>query len=207
MKQWEIRVYFYLNTKQRVIKVFPNRPDQPDPKYTLSFITFYLRPLTWKFYVDLNKRCAKSGNMNDVDELLLKELKITEGICGWDIKDSNGNLVDVTKENIFNLDPKIVECMFQCYEQRSYMTNQERRNLSLNINKYYMSAISGSRRVAPPMEVIELSLMEKFGWTPDVIDAMDYKKIQEIFFTLNQREVSSEAAQEFKHKKNSKKHR
>jgi hypothetical protein len=205
MNHWEIKVYCYLNSKGTVIRAFTELPKEPNVKYSLSSVTFKMRPLTWAFYADLSRRCANKGNMNDVDELLMRELKITEGICDWDLKDDKGEKIAVNKENIFNLHPKIVEAMYSEYDQMSYMTEKDRRTLSLNINKYYMSAIGGSGRVAPPLEVIELSLMEKFRWTPDVIADIPYKKIQEIFFTLNQREVSSEAAQQFKNKKGSKK--
>ena len=61
-------------------------------------------------------------------------------------------------------------------------------------NKYYMSQFSGTGAVDAPLEVIEMSLMEKFNWTPQEIAKIPYKKIQEIFLILNQRDASSKAA-------------
>ena len=134
-----------------------------------------------------------------MDYLLMKEKKIIDGIIDWDIKDDKGNKVEVNKENIFNLHPMIVETLSNEYDELSYVSKKERRNVSLSINKYYLSTIAGAGQVATPPEVVELSLMEKFNWTPNVIDEIPYKKIQELFLILNQREISSENAQNFKH--------
>ena len=61
-----------------------------------------------------------------------------------------------------------------------------------------MSAMIGTGNVSTPLEIVEMTLMEKFGWTPMEIAQIPYKKIQEIFMVLNQREISSESAIEFK---------
>lgn len=195
---WKITIYFYVNAKNKIIKVFSQYPDKQDERYILKSIEFQMLPLTWGRYRELNQQCARKGNLNDIDYLMMKEKKIIDGIVDWDIKDKNGNKVEINKENIFNLNPMIVEALSEEYDKLSYISKKEKRNITLSINKYYLSSLAGSGQVATPPEIVELSLMEKFNWTPNVIDEIPYKKIQELFLILNQREVSSENAQNFK---------
>ena len=191
-------MFFYTNSKGRVIKVFTQCPEKKDEKYSLKSIEFKMRPLTWSLYRDLHKLCARNGNLNDIDYLMMKEKKIVEGIVAWDIKDDIGNKIEVNKENIFNLSPMIVEALSDKYDELSYVSKKESKSISLSINKYYLSTIAGTGQVSTPPEIVELSLMEKFNWTPSVIDEIPYKKIQEIFLILNQREISTENAQNFR---------
>jgi len=195
---WKITIYFYVNARGKVTKVFSKIPDKKDEKYALKSIEFTMRPLTWGVYRVLNRQCARNGNLNDIDYLMMKEKKIIDGIIDWDIKDDKGNKVEINKENIFNLHPMIVETLSNEYDELSYVSKKERRDVSLNVNKYYLSAIAGTGQVSTPPEIVELSLMEKFNWTPNDIEEIPYKKIQELFLILNQREISSENAENFK---------
>jgi hypothetical protein len=47
----------------------------------------------------------------------------------------------------------------------------------------------------PPPELVEVILMEKFYWLPKDIDNIKYKKIQEIFTVIRQREISTASGQ------------
>ena len=46
----------------------------------------------------------------------------------------------------------------------------------------------------PPQEVIEISLFDRFGWSPKDLDDLDYNRLQRIMVVLNQMEKSEEAA-------------
>jgi hypothetical protein len=61
-----------------------------------------------------------------------------------------------------------------------------------------MSQATGSGQVLAPPELIELDLMEKFGWTPAEISNIPYGKLQRIFIVMSQRDESREAAQQAK---------
>ena len=196
---WNITIYFNVNVKGKIIKVFTKCPEKKDKKYTLKSIEFKMRPLTWKLYRELNEQCARNGDLNDIDYLLMKEKKIIEGIIDWNIKNDKGEKVEINRENIFNLHPMIVETLSNKYDELSYVSKKQKKDLTLNVNKYYMSAIAGMGQVSTPPEIVELSLMEKFNWTPNAIGEMPYKKIQELFLVMNQREISSESAHNFKH--------
>ena len=50
--------------------------------------------------------------------------------------------------------------------------------------------------MTPPPEIIELSLMERFHWTPQEINAIPLKTLQRLFVVMNQREASDEAAKD-----------
>jgi len=196
---WEITIFFSVNSKNNVVRVFSEYPPVTKKNYQIKSIVFKMRPFTWQIYRDFSYQCARNGNLNDIDYLLMKEKKIVHGILDWNIVDENGKKVEITKENIFNLNPKIVELLCQQYDELSYITKKEKRNITLNVNKYYLSQVAGSGQVQSPPEIVELSLMEKFNWTPSEIDKIPYKKIQELFLVLNQREISSENAIKLKH--------
>ena len=46
----------------------------------------------------------------------------------------------------------------------------------------------------PPMEMIEISLYDRFGWTPEDVDKIDYGRLQRMMLVLKQMEMSEEAA-------------
>jgi len=52
-----------------------------------------------------------------------------------------------------------------------------------------------------PPEIIEITLMENFQWTPNQIDEIEYSRIQEYFMILNQRRITTQQKQEFEEKK------
>ena len=63
-----------------------------------------------------------------------------------------------------------------------------------------MSQATGSGQVLAPPELVELGLMEKFGWTPNEIAEIPYGKLQRLFIVMNQRDQSKEAALEAKNR-------
>ena len=42
--------------------------------------------------------------------------------------------------------------------------------------------------------MIEISLYDRFGWTPEDVDKMDYGRLQRMMLVLKQTELSTEAA-------------
>ena len=64
----------------------------------------------------------------------------------------------------------------------------------LEVDKYVKASSKGQRNVSPPQEMVEISLMEKFGWDPETIDRIPMKRLQKIFVVMNQRDASSEDA-------------
>lgn len=49
-----------------------------------------------------------------------------------------------------------------------------------------------SQNYPPPQEVIEISLYDRFHWTPEDVDNIEYKRLQRIMVTLKQMEISEE---------------
>lgn len=45
----------------------------------------------------------------------------------------------------------------------------------------------------PPPELIEISLFDRFGWSPEDVDKIDYGRLQRIMVALKQMERSEEA--------------
>ena len=71
---------------------------------------------------------------------------------------------------------------------------------------YIRSTSQGKKHISPPPEIIELSLMERFHWTPKQIDEIPLKTLQRLFTVMNQREASEEDAQRQLLKKHAEKH-
>jgi hypothetical protein len=63
------------------------------------------------------------------------------------------------------------------------------------VHSYYFSQIVGGKTAYAPPELIEIGLMEKFGWTPNQIAEIPFGKLQRLFVVMEQKERSMEDAQ------------
>lgn len=59
-----------------------------------------------------------------------------------------------------------------------------------------MSQAQGNTNASAPPEVIEISLMERFHWTPQQIDEIPIGRLQRIFAAMDQQGMSQAAAQQ-----------
>jgi hypothetical protein len=59
-----------------------------------------------------------------------------------------------------------------------------------------MSRAQGNKMANAPRELVDIGLMERFGWTPAEIDAVPLGRLQRLFVAMEQREQSQIAARE-----------
>ena len=59
-----------------------------------------------------------------------------------------------------------------------------------------MSQAQGNTNASAPPEIIEISLMERFNWTPQQIDEIPIGRLQRIFAAMDQQGMSQAAAQQ-----------
>jgi len=59
-----------------------------------------------------------------------------------------------------------------------------------------MARAQGNRMASAPRELVDIGLMERFGWTPAQIDEIPLGRLQRIFVAMEQREQSQIAARE-----------
>jgi hypothetical protein len=193
-----IVIYYKIGKSNTSIKVetdFNKIPEKEQKKF--KTVTFKMRQITWQISNNLMRKCQyrnQQTGADDIDWIGLKEEKLKQIIISWDYKDSNGKDVPVTNEAIMKLHPLVAEEVLQQYDLESYLSNVEKKNLVLEVDKYVRSSSKGQQGVTPPPEIIELSLMEKFGWTPEQIDAIPMKRLQRLFVVMNQRDASAEEA-------------
>jgi hypothetical protein len=57
-----------------------------------------------------------------------------------------------------------------------------------------MARAQGNTMANAPQELVDIGLMERFGWTPNQIDEIPLGRLQRIFVTMEQREQSKQAA-------------
>lgn len=57
-----------------------------------------------------------------------------------------------------------------------------------------MARAQGNMQTSAPQELVDIGLMERFGWTPMEIDAIPLGRLQRIFVAMEQREQSKIAA-------------
>jgi len=67
-----------------------------------------------------------------------------------------------------------------------------------SIHRYYVAG--DDEEVEIPPEVVEITLMENFHWTPNQIDEIPFVRIQEYFMILNQKRITLEQKTEFAEK-------
>ena len=68
-------------------------------------------------------------------------------------------------------------------------------------HSYFFASSAGGESTGNaevPPEVLEIMLMERFNWTPMEIDQIPVRKLRTMLAILNQRRVSSAAAEEIK---------
>lgn len=67
----------------------------------------------------------------------------------------------------------------------------------LAVDRYIKSQHGRSKTShPPPTELIEISLYDRFGWTPEDVDKIDYGRLQRIMVALNQMEKSEQGIRE-----------
>jgi len=66
----------------------------------------------------------------------------------------------------------------------------------MEVDQYIRSTSKGQSNVTAPEELVEISLMERFHWTPDVIHNLPMKYLQRLFVVMSQRDASAEQSME-----------
>ena len=169
-------------------------PEKQRSKY--KTVTFKLRPLTWKLSNELKHKSMRLDPVfggEEVDWILYKENKLKAVMEDWDYVDESGVKVPITDDAIFRMHPTIAEALLSQYDKESYMNETERKDLILEVDRYVKSSTKGQKSSAP-QELVEISLFEKFHWTPEDVDRIPMKRLQKIFVVMNQRDASSEEA-------------
>ncbi len=64
-----------------------------------------------------------------------------------------------------------------------------------------MAKAHGNSSAVAPKELVDIGLMERFGWTPNEIDEISLGRLQRIFVAMEQQEQSKQAALEIESKK------
>jgi hypothetical protein len=178
-------------------------PEEHRDKYKL--VRFFMKPLTWKLHTDLIRKATylrkfkgmkgkgMGGSVEEIDWCLYRQNKALLTIDSWNIVDDNGEKVEVNDETIMSMNPTVLERLLDRYDSEVMVSKEREKTLILKTFKYYNATNSGNGAVEAPPEVVELSLMEKFNWTPQQISEIPYHKIQELFIILSQRDKSQSA--------------
>jgi hypothetical protein len=181
-------------------------PKSQEDEWTL--VRFFMKPLTWKLHTDLiraatiAKRVKSMGGkgkgtmVDEIDWSLYRQNKALLSIDSWNIVDEDGNKIPVSDDAIMSMHPDVLERLLDRYDSTVLVTKARERALMMKTFKYYQSVYGGSGNVEAPPEVVELSLMEKFHWTPQQIAEIPYRKIQELFIILNQRDNTQSQTQD-----------
>lgn len=185
------------------VDVVDKETDVPyEHKDQYKLVRFYMRPLTWKLHTDLIRKATylrkfkgmggkgMGGSVEEIDWCLYRQNKALLTIDSWNIVDDNGDKVAVDDDSIMSMNPTVLERLLDRYDSEVMVSKEREKVLTMKTFKYYHSIESGAGSVEAPPEVVELSLMEKFNWTPQQISEIPYNKIQELFIILNQRDKS-----------------
>jgi len=70
------------------------------------------------------------------------------------------------------------------------------------VDNYLKSQHGGSKMLSPPPEIVERSLLEKYGWTPNQMDNIQLRRLQALFAASKQQEASINMMQEAEANKN-----
>jgi len=195
--------FFIKKTKgKNGVRIEENLDKIPENKRSLyQELNVKLRPLTWSLSNRLNKECLvkdKNTGFDEIDSFLYQEKKLKLALLEWNLMDDLGNPVIINDESIMNLNPLIAEAILAAYNRESYLSDRERKELITDVSVYIRSLYSdrGNYKVSPPPEIIEISLFDKFGWTPEEVDRIPLKRLQKMFLVMNEKDSSTEVAKE-----------
>jgi len=114
------------------IKVLTSLDEVEESKRkTFIALVVDLKPMTWKTYNELQRKCTKvmgPGMGEDLDWIKYKEEKMQAVLVGWDAKDKDTKPIPVNKENIFKLHPRIAETILNEYDKITLLGEEEKGN-------------------------------------------------------------------------------
>ena len=92
---------------------------------------FKAKAITWKQHNDIQRSATVSthdGLGNDIDWVQYKEEKLLRILVGWDAKDKEGKEVQLSKANIFRLQPVIAESLLNEFDRITLVGEDDRKN-------------------------------------------------------------------------------
>ena len=164
-------------------------------------VTFVMRPLTWGAHCEMTRKSKitkiiQGVVVSDVDQYQYRAEVFMWALIDWDYQEG-GQRVPVTEDRIEALHENVVNLVMKIYDRLNHLSKTDRRRIGLEIANYMQSQGSkGGGHVSPPDGMVELNLMERFNWTPDQIDQIGMRRLQEIFAIINQKEISLSAVRD-----------
>jgi len=129
----------------------------------------YWKPLTWGEHVSI---VARSFGSDGLDTVKYRDMKLKTTLKR--IVDGE-EIVSITPEIIDNMEADVVDSMINLYEQKVDVSADQLDNLA-KIAKAFFEGKKTDDYVPPC--VYESMLAERYGWTPEVMEEMDYVEFQ-----------------------------
>lgn len=139
----------------------------------------WCRPMTWGLHHSLDSGCDSFEKLGRI-------------LMDWDFCE-NDQRIPFSEEGVRELHPAIADHIIAKYDEIAYLGKTEQRKHVTSVFKYYNSGkATGVPTVPPPPAVVELNLIERFNWSFPQIAETPYRKIQELFLTMSQRDASEQ---------------
>ena len=189
----------YKGRSVKAVNSLAKVPVEQRPEY--KKVVFTMRPMTWGANNEMLRKAKRYRKIKglligDVDEYFYKGEKLIWALLAWDYKDDKGDQVPVTEEKINALHDSVVSELLKVYDNLNYLSKDEERRICVEISNYVLSQNSGAKTIAPPNEMVELSLYDRFFWTPDQVDRIGLKRLQTLFVAMGEKENSTAIARE-----------
>lgn len=103
-----------------------DNPDKPIQKLVATF-----KRLTWKEHNSIVSRAIQYTMGPDnklftrMDPVVYRELKLKTCLKKWDIKDDEGNLVEVTNDAIDSLSPDVAQALLDAFEKSTEASEED----------------------------------------------------------------------------------
>lgn len=90
-----------------------------------------MKPLTWGLHNDLQEAAMVENESGDryFNLKAYRESRIMSLLKKWDVKDSKGNIIPINKNYICQLAPSIPDAILRAYDERSFLNEDEEKNL------------------------------------------------------------------------------
>lgn len=106
---------------------------QIDNKDKFSVLMVKMKELTWGLYNELQEHAmiddGKGFGNRYFNFKLYKENRLRKLLVGWDAKDKEGKIIPINDSVVCKLAPSIAEAMLRAYDEESYLSEGEEKNL------------------------------------------------------------------------------
>ncbi len=152
--------------------VFLKTPKEVKSYKHVEEINTIWRRLTWKDETAIRSSCIDTNNRLDYTKY--RDMKLKACLKRWNIKDSDGNIADVTPANIDKLPSDVVEELITAFENYTDITKEDLQKLETVAHKFFTSKELEDSDADVLPYIYEHVILKCYNWTLEYLRSIDH---------------------------------